>query len=388
MKYRLLTPGPTLMPQDVKLALSKEMIHHRKEEFKTILDDVEEKLKILFGTKEEVIILSCSGTGGMQAALFNLFSPGEEVIVVEGGKFGKRWTEMAQKRGLSIATLEVEWGKAADPEKIEAVIQSHPQCKGLLLQYSETSTGVLHPIKEIGEILKDRDILLVVDGISGVGISPCPMDKWHIDCLISGSQKGFMIPPGLAFIALSEKAWEKTKQVKNECFYFNLQGEREKMLKGQTLFTSSVALIRALQASLKFFFSPSPDRVYRNQWALTQMTRTAISSLGLKCLAEKHYTWGLTSVCVPSGVSPRQILNICSHEFNLYLAGGQDKLKEKIIRIGHMGDVDVGDILMAVSAISYCLKKLLPHFEPTNKDFMERGFHAYVEAIQRGYPTQ
>ena len=388
MKYRLLTPGPTLMPQEVKLALSKEMIHHRKDEFRTILKEVEEKLKILFGTQQQVLILSCSGTGGMQAALFNLFSPGEEVLVVEGGKFGKRWSEMAKQRGLSVIPFKVEWGKAADPGKVEKLLKKHPKCRGLLIQLSETSTGVLHPIKEIGEILKNRDILLVVDGISGVGISPCPMDKWHIDCLISGSQKGFMIPPGLAFIALSKKAWEKTKQIKNECFYFNLQGEREKILKGQTLFTSSVALVRALQASLNFFFSPSPEKVYTRQWALTQMTRSAISALGLKCLAKEHYTWGLTSVCVPSGISSRDILNICSHNFNVYLAGGQDKLKEKIIRIGHMGDVDAGDLLLALSALYYSLRELLPHFKPREKDFLERSFHAYIEAIQMGYPTQ
>ncbi len=386
MKYRLLTPGPTLMPEEVKLSLSREMIHHRKKEFKGILQEVQEKLKILFGTRQEVLILSASGTGGMEAALFNLFSAGEEVLVVEGGKFGKRWSQMAKKRGLSVVPIDIEWGRAVSPEEIEDNINKYPRIRGVLIQYCETSTGVLHPIREIGEILKDKNILLVVDGISAVGISPCPMDMWHIDCLISGSQKGFMIPPGLAFIALSERAWQKVSQVENESFYFNLVGEREKLLNGQTLFTSSVSLIRALQASLKYFFSPSPERIYEHQWALTQMTRRGVTALGLPCLAKKNYSWGLTSVCLPPELSATDLLDMCSQNFNLYLAGGQERLKGKIIRIGHMGDVDPGDILMALSVLEWSLRRLLNQFQPLEKNFLERAFNSYMESKSKGYP--
>ncbi len=388
MKQRLLTPGPTPIPEEVRLTLSKEMIHHRKSHFRSILIEVEEHLKMLFGTREEVLILSCSGTGGMEAALANLFCPMEEVIVVEGGKFGKRWREMAHRIGLRPYSIEVRWGEAVKIEEIEEALEKYPHASGILIQASETSTGVLHPIREIGELVKDRDLLLVVDGISAVGISPCPMEEWNIDCLISGSQKGLMVPPGLAFVAFSKKAWKKAEGIRPSYFYFDLKEERKRIREGQTLFTSSVTLIRALHTSLKNFFSSSLDERYTHQWALTCMTRTGITALGLDLFAPHNYTWGLTSIHVPGGKKAREILSYCEENFHIYLAGGQDKLKGKIIRIGHMGDVDMGDISVALWALYSALDNIIPGFKPKQSDFLERALYAHAQALSKGYPKE
>ena len=383
-KYRLLTPGPTPIPEKVKLAMAKDIIHHRKEKFMSIMGRVQEKLRLLFGTKNEVLLLSCSGTGAMQAAVFNLFNRDEKVLIVEGGKFGKRWTEIAKVRSLVPITLEVEWGSPVDPSLIEETLKKDINIKGVLVQASETSTGVLHPIEKIGKITKRLDRLLVVDGISAVGISPCPMDKWHIDCLITGSQKGLMLPPGLALISLSDRAWDKAKGVKREDYYFYLIGEREKIKKGQTLYTSPVSLIVGLDACMDIFFSSTLEEIYKKYWALTQMTREGISLMGLECLAKTSYTWGLTSVVLPKGVDGVLLIKELAKEFNLYIAGGQDHLKGKIIRIGHMGDVDAGDILFALNAIYRVLKKEY-NITCKDKNFLGKAYDVYEESLIKGY---
>ncbi len=383
-KYRLLTPGPTMIPEEVKLELSRDIIHHRKDRFKSIMRGLQPKLKTLFGTKEDVLILSSSGTGAMQAAVFNLFNPGEKVIVVEGGKFGKRWTEIAKKRSLKPVIIEVEWGEAVDPELVKDTIKKEKDIKGILVQASETSTGVLHPIKELGEITQKFDILLVVDGISAVGISPLPMDRWGVDCLITGSQKGLMLPPGLSLISLSEKAYNKALGVISSDFYFDLKKEKNKIKQGETAYTSPVALILGLNAIMDLFLSYGLENIYKKYWALTQMTRCGVSAIGLSCFAEKNYTWGLTSVRVPKNIDGKELLNKIASTFNLHLAGGQDHLKGKIIRIGHMGYVDMSDILFALNAIAWTLKKEY-NFVIKEKDFLEQASTSYFDAKEQGY---
>lgn len=194
-KPRLLTPGPTHLPEEVRLALGRDMIHHRKDTFVRLMRRVQTQMQTLFATRQPVLPLSCSGTGAMQAAVDNLFAPGDKVLVVEGGKFGQRWTQIAEKNRLQVQRLEVQRGRAVNPDQVQAALNQHPDLRGVLVQYSETSTGVLHPIRDLGQITANNRVLLVVDGISGVGISPCPMDDWHIDCLLTGSQKGLMLPP-------------------------------------------------------------------------------------------------------------------------------------------------------------------------------------------------
>lgn len=378
-KPRLLTPGPTHLPEEVRLALGRDMIHHRKDNFIHLMDRVQSQMQTLFATRQPVLPLSCSGTGGMQAAIDNLFAPGEKVLVVDGGKFGQRWAQIAEKNGLNVQRLDVERGQAVNADDVQAALKQSPDLHGVLVQYSETSTGVLHPIHELGRITADTNTLLVVDGISGVGISPCPMDEWHIDCLLTGSQKGLMLPPGLALISLSPKAWDRVDRLPGTTFYFDLAKERSKWDQKQTAYTSPVNLIMGLEASLDLILAPDLEAIFRKQWALTQMTRAGVQSMGLEPLASTHYTWGLTSFLVPQETDAQAVLQKMATDFNLVLAGGQDELKGRIIRLGHMGYVDWGDILAGLAALTHCLGSDLP--DPGRKDALEQAMTAYTHAL-------
>jgi aspartate aminotransferase-like enzyme len=374
-QQRLLTPGPTPIPTEVRLAMAGEMIHHRKNAFKEVLRKLRGQLQALFGTDQPVLPLSCSGTGAMTAAVFCLFAPGESVLVAEAGVFGKRWREIAEARGLGVVSLSADWGRAIEPEAVKKILDEQPGIRGVLIQLSETSTGVLHPVEEIARITRQRDLLLVADGISAVGICPCPMDAWGIDCLLTGSQKGLMNPPGLALIALSQRAWEKAATVPDGCFYFNLIKERENLEKDQTHFTSPVSLILGLQAGLDCILSHGLEAVYRKQWALTMMARTGIRSLGLQAFAPTRYTWGLTSVSLPAGVDGAELLRRMERDYGVVMAGGQGQLKGRIVRIGHMGWVDWADLAAGLHALAEALRACYGH--TAARDYLENALSAY-----------
>lgn len=379
-KPRLLTPGPTPLPERVRLAMAQDMIHHRKPDFKKLMGEVQEKLRYLFGTAQPVLPLACSGSGAMTAAVHGLFKPGEKVIVVEGGKFGERWHEIAALRGLEVVSIMVEWGRAVSLAEVEAALDANPDAKGVLVQLSETSTGALHPVRGIATVTRTRDVMLVVDGISAVGISPCPMDDWGIDCLLTGSQKGLMLPPGLALIALSERAWRKAETIATSCFYFNLPAERDNCLKSQTLFTTPVSLIVGLGESLDMFLEAGLETVYRKQWALTMLTRAGTQALGLAPLAAERFTWGLTSVKLPEGVDGGRLLQFASDRFGVVMAGGQDHLKGRILRIGHMGWVDWADVTAGLHAIAEGLRACGAFVG--SRDHLEVALAAYGKALE------
>lgn len=378
-KPRLLTPGPTPLPEEVKLALARDMIHHRKDEFREIMFAVQKQLQILFGTTSPVLPLSCSGTGAMTAAIFSLFEPGEKVLVVEAGKFGERWGEIAASRGLERANLFIPWGRAASADMIIEMLDRDPAIKGVLMQVCETSTGVLQPVAEMGAALSRRDVLLVADGISAVGISPCPMDDWGIDCLLTGSQKGLMLPPGLALLSLSQRAWRKTENIAPGCFYFNLPAERGKLASGQTSFTPPINLIFGLRASLDMLLNFGLSRVYAKQWAMTMLVRKGIQAMGLKFLAPKDFAWGLTSALLPEGINGQEVLDIARKEYGVTMAGGQDRLKGKIIRIGHMGWVDWSDCLAGLYALDCALRKAGGY--SASRDYLEIAMAAYQASL-------
>ncbi|MGE9985032.1 pyridoxal-phosphate-dependent aminotransferase family protein [Desulfovibrio sp. SGI.169] len=378
-KVRLLTPGPTPLPERVRLILARDMIHHRKSEFKAVMGRVQEKLRVLFGTRETVLPLSCSGTGAMTAAVYGLFNPGERVLVVEAGKFGQRWRAIAASRGLETTSLNVPWGQAVAPEQVEAALKADPSITGVLIQLSETSTGVLHPVREVAQITRQRDVLLVVDGISAVGLSPCPLDQWGLDCLLTGSQKGLMLPPGLALLALSARAWKKAESVTPGCFYFNLLKEREQALKGQTLFTSPVNLILGLDESLDMLLENGLEALYAKQWALTMLTRAGVSALGLDLFAPRHFAWGITSVLLPEGVDGAAVLRLAQDRHGVCMAGGQDQLKGRIVRIGHMGWVDWSDALAGLYALERGLTEA-GGFSGA-RGYLEQGMAAYRAAL-------
>ena len=377
-KLRLLTPGPTPLPENVRLVLAKDMIHHRKSEFIEIMLRVEKKLQTLFGTKEVVLPLSCSGTGAMTAAVYSLFNKGEKVLVIKAGKFGERFEEIALSHDLDVEVMNIDWGKTVNTNDLVDKLNKDPEIKGVLVQLSETSTGVLHPIKEIAEKTRKMDVLLVVDGVSGVGLSPCPMDEWGIDCLLTGSQKGLMLPPGLALLALSNRAWAKVEKVK-PCFYFNLLKEKKNILKGQTNFTSPVNLILGLDESLSMLLENGIETIYKKQWALTMMARNGAKAMGLDLFAPTNYAWGITSVCLPDGVDGVEVLKLAMKDHGVCLAGGQDHLKGKIIRIGHMGWIDWADLLAGLYAIYSCLIKVGGY--SASRDYLEVAMISYQKAL-------
>lgn len=378
-KLRLLTPGPTPIPECVRLALAKDMIHHRKDEFHRIMARVQERLKLLFGTEGPVLPLSCSGTGAMTACVTSLFAPHESVLVIEAGKFGERFVEICRMQQLETHVLSFPWGSAVETEKVENYLNEHPDICGVFLQISETSTGVLHPVQEIARYTRERNILLCLDGISAIGISPCPMDEWGIDCLLTGSQKGLMLPPGLAFIALSERAWTKAEKKGPSTFYFNLPAERKKLEKNETNFTSAVNLIVALDESLAMLLESGLSPIYQKQWALTMLARTGAQALGLELFVKKHYTWGITSVLLPEGIDGTKILKIAQEKYGVAMAGGQDKLKGRIVRIGHMGWVDWADVLAGLYALDCALKE--GGGFSASRDYLEQAMAAYEAAL-------
>ena len=383
-KYRLLTPGPTPLPDRVRLALARDMIHHRKPDFKALLAEAQKGLGVLFGTSQVVMPLSSSGTGAMVAAVCNLFLPGEKALIVDGGKFAERWSEICRTHGVEPVLYKVEWGQGASPSAIAAALDADKDIKGVLVQHSETSTGTQHPVREIAAITRGRDTLLVVDGISAVSITPCPMDAWGIDCLITGSQKGLMLPPGLALIALSERAWKKAEQVPLRNFYFNLPKERANNAKGQTNFTSPVNLIVGLVESLRMFEEEGLDAIYDKQWALTMMARTAAKALGLTLFAPEHFAWGVTSVLMPEGIDSVRLLAYAAEKYGVLMAAGQDELKNRMVRIGHMGWVDYADLAAGIHALVGSFTACGGHLGCRN--YLEQALDAYWEALEAGYP--
>ena len=379
-KPRLLTPGPTPLPERVRLALAADMIHHRKPVFKKKLLETESMLQQLFGTKQPVLPLSCSGTGAMTAAVHGLFMPGEKIIVVNGGKFGERWGKIAAVRGLNIVTIDIPWGQAVTPVQVEEALRTHPDAKGVFMQVCETSTAVQHPVEAIARLTRTRDVLLVADGISAVGISPCPMDAWGIDCLLTGSQKGLMVPPGLALLALSARAWEKAESVAPSCFYFNLPGERDNIMKGQGLFTSPVNLLIGLHESLSMLFENGGlDALYRKQWALTMMVRTGVRAMQLELFAPTHFAWGVTSIALPGGVDGERLLKVAGDQCGVIFAGGQDAFKGRMVRFGHMGWVDWADVLAGLHALAYGLRAVGGF--TASRDALETALSAYHRAL-------
>ncbi|MFP4396666.1 MAG: pyridoxal-phosphate-dependent aminotransferase family protein [Desulfonatronovibrio sp.] len=378
-KLRLLTPGPTPLPENVRLALSRDMIHHRKQDFKDLMLRVQSGLQYLFGTGQPVMTLTSSGTGAMTAAVTNIFAPGEKVLVIEAGKFGQRWSEIAQAHGLDVVVLPLKWGEAVKLRDVENALSRYADIQGVLVQASETSTGVLHPVQELAKLCRLKDKLIVVDGISAVGISPCPMDEWGIDCLLTGSQKGMMLPPGLAFIALSQNAWDKAREVKPGNFYFNLHKEMEKCLASQTLFTPGINLIVALEECLKLFQEHGLDNIFKRQKAMTEMVRTGAKSLGLELLATNNYTWGLTSIMLPPGIDGSKLLETAVREYSVLMAGGQNHLKGKIVRMGHMGYVDWSDLLAGLYALRQSM--INQGGFSGSRDYLEQAMAAYQEGM-------
>ncbi|MGQ9570932.1 MAG: pyridoxal-phosphate-dependent aminotransferase family protein [Thermodesulfovibrionales bacterium] len=357
LKRYLLAPGPTPVPPEVLLAMSAPIIHHRSPDFLPVLDAAKKGLRWLFQTKNDVLILCSSGTGGMVGSVNNFFNPGEKVIVINGGKFGERWTKICRAYGLKVDEIIVEWGHAVKPEIVENKIKKDKEIKGVLVQASETSTGVYHDIKALASIVKKyEDTLLIVDAISALVAHDLRTDEWGIDVMVGGSQKGLMLPPGLAFVSISEKAWKKAETSKLPRFYFNFKKERENLAKNQTNFTSPVTLVIGLNESLKMLQKEGLENVFKRHEKLAHATRKSVQSLGLELYSKDTPSNAVTAITTPKGIDGQIVYKNLREKYGITAAGGQDRAKGKIFRIAHLGFVDRFDVITAIAGIEMVLK--------------------------------
>lgn len=379
-KKFLLAPGPTPVPEKALLAMAEPMIHHRTPQFEAIFKEAAEGLKWLFQTEKDVLILAASGTGGMEASIANFFSPGDKVVVVNGGKFGERWTKICQAYGLKVTEIMVEWGKAVEPKAVADALKADPDIKGVFVQASETSTTVCHPVKELAEMVKKHDnTILIVDGITAVGVYDVPMDKWGIDILITGSQKALMLPPGLAFVGVSDKAWKFNETAKCPRFYFDLKRERKNLKDNTTAYTPAVSLIIGLKEVLKGMKEEGLENIFARHNRLARATRAAMQAIGLKLLAPEAPAESCTGVYAPEGVDGGKLFKVLKDTLGVTMAGGQDHLKGKVLRIAHLGYVDTFDTIVAVASIEMALKKS-GYAVP-----MGKGVAAAQEILLEGY---
>jgi aspartate aminotransferase-like enzyme len=358
-KKYLFSPGPTMLPPEILLKMAEPIMHHREPEFEKIFGEIREGLKYLFQTKNEVLIFTSSGTGAMEGAVSNLLAKGDKALVVRGGKFGERWGEICKAFAIEFIPIDVEWGKAVDPQRIKKALESDPSIRAVYTQASETSTGVKHPVKEIADIVqKYENTVIVVDAITGIGVFDLPMDPWGLDVVVSGSQKALMLPPGLSFVALSDKAWEFVERSNLPKFYFDFKKELKSAQKNQNSFTPAISLFVGLRESLNLIRREGLASVFERHEKLAAATRSAVKALGLDLYAPDSPSNALTAVKVPEGISGGKLKNLFFEKFGITVAGGQDQAKGKIIRIAHLGYYNRLDMVMVISALEMLLKEM------------------------------
>ena len=354
-KNYLLTPGPTPLPPEVLEALSRPIIHHRTDIFRKIVAEAIDNLKYIFQTKNDVFILASSGTGAMEASVVNILSSADYALTVEGGKFGQRWTEICKAYGIKWDVLEVEWGKAVEPEAIQERLEKNPKIKAVFVTHCETSTGVANDVKRIAEVVVKTDAVLVVDAISSLGVMPIETDEWGVDIVVAGSQKGLMLPPGLAFVSVSKKALKLNQEAKSPNYYFSFKKAKKAYDSSDTPFTPAIPLVIALNEALNLLRADGLGSLFAKYKKMAQATRAAASALGLNLLSGNAASDAVTAIKVPGNIDGAKLVKVMRAEHGVWVAGGQAQLKDKIIRIAHMGYINKSDILTAIS----CLEKVL-----------------------------
>lgn len=362
-KQFLLAPGPTPVPERARLAMAKSLIHHRGPEFKEIFAEVSEHLAWLFQTEQRVLTVTASGTGTFEAALVNFTSRGDTILAIGGGKFGERWGKMADAFDMNVVTLDVEWGETVDPSAVEQALADHPECTMVTLTASETSTGVLHPVQEVAEVVANSEALFAVDGITAVGVHDIPMDAWGIDVLVAGSQKAFGLPPGIGFVAASDEAWVRQSESTHPKFYFDLERERARQMGDQTAYTPGISQIVAALEVLRMMREETRGGIVERHRVLADATRAAVQAMGLELLAERPVN-SVTAVLAPDGVSGPDIVRVMREQYDSIIAGGQADLKPRLFRLGHIGFFERSDILMAISSLELTLRDLGYEVEP------------------------
>ena len=352
--------GPTPVPADILEAVAHPMVNHRGREFAALVKRVAERLKDFFLTKNDVMILSASGTGGLESAVVNTLSPGDKVLCVSIGAFGDRFAAICEAYGAQVTMLPYEWGQAARPDDVRKALAAEPDIKAVTVTHNETSTGVTNPLEEIAAAVREAGKLLLVDAVSSLGAIPLDMDGWGLDVVVTGSQKGWMVPPGLAFVALSERAWKAYDEARMPRFYLDLGRHRDSLQKGQTPWTPTMSIFFGLDVALERMGVEGIERIFTRHTRMARMVRDGVKSLGLKllCEDERYASDTVTAVRCPEGIDVGDLRNMTEDEHNVVLAGGQGKLSGKIFRVGHLGLVEEQDIRGALDALADSLKKL------------------------------
>jgi aspartate aminotransferase-like enzyme len=338
--------------------MGKQMINHRGKEFGNILNSITEKLKQVFQTKGDVFLLTSSGTGGLEAAIVNTLSPGDKILAVSCGVFGDSFADIAEQYGAEVKRLSFEWGKPVDPESISKALKVDSDIKAVLVTHNETSTGVTNNLGKISSVVKEFDKLLLVDAVSSLGCIDLPTDNWHCDIVITGSQKAWMAPPGLAMVSVSEKAWQAHGQAKMPRYYWDFTKAKDYLQRGQTPWTPAVSICYALNANLDLMLNEGLPNIFARHARIAQMTRSGIKSLGLSLFAQdSHASNTVTAVRAGDKLDVSKLIQVLKDEYNVVIAGGQRKLSGKIFRIGHLGLVAEDDIKTVLEALAKALPK-------------------------------
>lgn len=349
-------PGPTPCPPEILQAMARQMVDHRGEEFISVLNKITDKLKQVFMTKNDLFVLTGSGTGGLEATVVNMLSPGDRVLAVSIGSFGDRFASIAKAFGADIVPMNVEWGKAADPDAIRRALQADSKIKAVLVTHNETSTGVTNDLASISSVVKSFDKLLLVDTVSSMSSIKVPVDEWHLDVAISGSQKGWMVPPGLVFVSVSQDAWKAHASAKMPRSYWDFTQAKRYLERGQTPWTPAVSIVFAMDVALDMMFKEGLSNIFARHARVSNATRDGIKALRLPLFADEKYASNtVTAVTAPDGLNVRELRRILRKEHQVVLAGGQGKLEETIFRIGHMGWVNEDNIKTVISALRVAL---------------------------------
>ncbi|HTS48698.1 MAG TPA: alanine--glyoxylate aminotransferase family protein [Bryobacteraceae bacterium] len=354
-KQRLLTPGPTpLLPKALHAMMGSD-IHHRTDDFRNVYRSVLADLKEVMGTSNDVLALVASGTGAMEASVSNLFSPGDRVIVCSAGKFGERWAEIAKAFGLDAIVLSEEYGQSVSAQRVTETLQANPNVRGVFVQASETSTGAAHDVRAMGQAIQKTGAIFVVDAITGLGTMPLDIDGWGLDVVIGGSQKAFMIPPGLAFMSISPKAWAFAETSKLPRYYFNLKKEKKNAAGGESSWTPNTSLVLALAEALKYVKSLGMDKLVANAQQLAAATRSAAKALDLELFSPGSPCAAVTAIKPPKGMDSSVIVKEYRSRFGSVIANGQGSMKGQIFRIAHLGYFDFADLFAVIAELEIIL---------------------------------
>jgi aspartate aminotransferase-like enzyme len=361
-KYYLLSPGPTPVPDEVLTAAAKPIIHHRTPEFSDIFMETTEGLKYVFQTEQDVFILTSSGSGAMETAVVNTLCPGDKVISLSGGKFGERWGKICRAYGAEVKEIALEWGDIFSKEQLADELAAQPDTKAVFSTLSETSSGTIYDIQGYGEAVAETQAIMVVDGISGIGATPCPMDEWKVDILVAGSQKSFMIPPGLAYIAFSDKAWKFVENATMPKFYFDAKAAKKSLGKRTSPWTPAVSLIIQQKKALDIIQSMGLEKLFEHHRILGDATRAGVKAIGLELLSKNPGNI-LTAIKVPEGIDGIKLVKLMQGKYGAYIAGAQDPHKGEFFRIAHLGYMGGFDVITALSALEMTLGELGYDFE-------------------------